>query len=227
MGKDRASLGNLEGQGIVSLLRTAYKKSWSGVVRARSEGRSGALWLVRGQLTDCVMIEGSNRFEGLAALEDMAWWENITFMLDPDALPPARSIRLAMSDILDSLDRIHRHATSGVPETAAATPGLNLDELFESLRERVPGLEAIGVTQGSALKDTTMGKDADKSWLDRQLQAHFFDRSPDPEQLYLQDGDHTLLIVRQGPLAAVLMARSGTAPEALFWAGQEARKRME
>jgi hypothetical protein len=227
MAKDTANLGNISGQGVVPLLQTAYKKGWSGVVRARNDGHSGALWLVRGQLTHCVLVGSNSRTEGLAALEDMARWKDVTFLLDPSALPPARTIRLTMSDILASLSHIVAPPVVESAERARhPDSAINLDELFESLRMKVPGLEAISVTQGVSMKHTTLKADADKSWLDRQLQTHFFDHQLDPEQLYLQEGDHALLIVRRGPLAAVLMARNGTAPEALFWAGEEARKRI-
>ena len=91
----------------------------------------------------------------------------------------------------------------------------------------MPGLESLSVTQGhdagsdhrAAMRESATGSTASSAAISSMTAV-------DPEQLFLQQGDHALLILSRGPLAAVLSAHNGTAPEALFWAGEEARKRI-
>jgi hypothetical protein len=213
--------------GLLPLLRNAYQSGWSGAVRTRREGQIGAIWLVKGQVVHCLSIAGPIRIEGIAALEDMVTWPTVTILLDAPALPPARSIRQPMTELLDTLTRL---ATAQSEESAKRgheeRNELDLDSLFKTLRQRVPELEAISVANGKALERTTLSNAEEKRWLTLQLQTHFFDRQEDPDRLYLQQGDHALLIMKRGALSAVLMARNEAAPEALFWAGEEAHRHM-
>jgi hypothetical protein len=213
---------------ILSVLETLYTDRWSGVLRIRSGAKIGAVWLIKGQVVHCLQIEGKQRRDGISALEDLLHWPQVAYILEADVLPPARSIRLPMAEIMSALLRRTQPESQRdevLPRTAV--PQVNLDEIYESLRLRVPGLEAISVMNGVELERTTLRDTANQNWLDRQLQMHLFNPSHDPEKLYLQDDDHALLIMKHGHLSAVLMARNGTAPEALFWAGEEARKRIK
>ena len=223
MGKSQATLGNLDERGILPVVRTIYGDGWGGVLRVRTTGKSASLWFVKGQIAHAVIVEGRNRTEGLAALEEVALWRQGTYLLEDGELPPARTIRLAMDEIMASLEQMTGR-TEDATETARGTD--ELEHVLETLRERVPGLESLSVLHGTMVQATTAQDLKERGWLDEQLRSYCDDDAVKPEKLFLQHGDHSLLILKRGQLATVLSARTGTAPEALFWAGEEARKRV-
>ncbi|HEY3296258.1 MAG TPA: DUF4388 domain-containing protein [bacterium] len=222
MGKKETTLGNLDERGVLPVIRAIFHDEWGGVLRVRTAGRNCSLWFVKGQIAHALLTEGKQRVDGVAALEKVALWTKGTFMLDAGELPPARSIRLAMDDILSFLE----HEAGAVTEAAAEPKLDHLESVLESLRERVPGLESLSVMNGALVEATTALDLKERGWLSEQLRSYCGEDSVKPEKLFLQQGDHTLLILKRGQLATVLSARTGTAPEALFWAGEEARKRV-
>lgn len=225
MGKKQATLANLDERGILPVIRAIYKDAWGGVLRIRTAGRAAAMWFVKGQLAHGVLTEGKDRSEGIVAVERAAQWREGTFMLEAGALPPARTIRLAMEDILASLER--STGLEGDHAEAGASPvSDHLENVLNSLRERVPGLESLSVLKGTLVEATTAQDLCERGWLNEQLRTYCDDDASKPEKLFLQQGDHSLLILKRGQVATVLSARTDTAPEALFWAGEEARKRV-
>ncbi len=179
-------------------------------------------WLIQGQLVHAVHQEGERRLEGPEALAAILAWREGAYWIESGALPPARTIRQPMEQILaarpgdDPAERANADAFAAEP----------LASVLETLRERVPGLESLSVSKGRTLEATTTSDERERDWLDGQLRRYFAEDRLEPERLFVQQGDHALLILSRGSLAAVLSARAGTTPEALFWAGEEARKRM-
>jgi hypothetical protein len=224
MGKSQATLGNLDERGILPVLRAIHADEWGGVLRIRKGGRSASLWFVKGQIAHGVMIEGRHRAEGAAALEEVAQWKEGTFMLVAGELPPARTIRLSIDDVLASLE--HSDESSATVEHSSTEKTDQLEHVLETLRERVPGLESLSVLNGALVEATTVQDLKARGWLNEQLRTYCDEDTVKPEKLFLQQGEHSLLILKRGQLATVLSARTGTAPEALFWAGEEARKRV-
>jgi len=225
MGKKQATLGTLDGRGIVPVMWAILRDGWSGVLRVRAAGRNASVWFVKGQVAHALLRDGKNRIEGLEALENTALWIEGTFMLDAGELPPARTIRLKMEDILASL----KHAADEpVEQTESQTDRMatQLTSVLDSLRERVPGLESLSVLNGALVEATTAHDLKERGWLNDQLRSYCDDDTVQPEKFFMQQGDHSLLILKRGQLATVLSARTGTAPEAMFWAGEEARKRV-
>jgi hypothetical protein len=207
------------------VITAIFRDAWGGVLRVKAEGRSASLWFVKGQLAHGVLTQGKERSEGIVAVESAAGWKNGTFMLEAGALPPARTIRLAMEDILRFLAELTGQTEDHVAEEAASSND-NLESLLQDLRVRVPGLESISVLNGALVEATTAQDLTERGWLSDQLRTYCDDDTAKPEKLFLQQGEHSLLILKRGQLATVLSARTGTAPEALFWAGEEARKRV-
>jgi hypothetical protein len=224
MGKKQTTLGHLDSRGLFPVLQAIYHGSWSGALRLKADGRNAVLWLIKGQVAHALWIKGKERIEGIEALEKAAAWREGTFLLDYGVLPPARTIRLAMSEILAML-RAGCDTTEAPPQ-GEEEGAEELVSVLATLRERVPGLESLSVLNGTLVEATTAHELRERGWLSEQLKAYCDDDAIKPEKLFLQQGEHSLLILKRGQFAAVLSARTGTAPEALFWAGEEARKRV-
>jgi hypothetical protein len=216
------TMGTLEAQGVYPLLRSAFQQEWGGALRLRGPNGAGALWLVKGQVAHAALHAGEHRAEGPEALTAILAWREGTYFIENDALPPARTIRQPMDEILD----IPPAAEEVEGATRAVLTDAPLASLLETLRERVPGLESLSVTKGRTLEATTTCDEGERDWLDGQLRRYFAEDRLEPERLFVQQGNHTLLILSRGTQTAVLSAGAGTAPEALFWAGEEARKHM-
>lgn len=226
MGKKRAIMGNIGGMGMLPVLTAMHQKNWTGVLRLRQSQRIGAIWLTNGSVVHALLLDGKARTEGPAAFRVMAAWSTGTFLRETGLLPPARSIRESMESLL-ALVRAHVTETEAPAPAAYENAAAGLSSVLESLRARVPGLESISVTRGARVEATTVQNAAERTRLDHALQEHFIENRQEPETLYLQQGGHSILIVRSGGLAAVLAARTGTTPEALFWAGEEAQRQMQ
>jgi len=214
-------MGRLDRRGLLPLLESAHHHEWSGVIRLRNGRMVGAVWMVKGQLVHAVMLQDGAQIEDASALESISTWREGTYFLDPSALPPARTIRLGMADVLSAL---RRSAEGERRESAPSARGLS--DVLQTLRERVPGLESLSLSRGASLEATTAADAAEREWVNGQIRRYCDEDVSMPERLLVQDGDHVLLIVKKGPLAAVLSADGATAPEALFWAGEVAQKKM-
>lgn len=225
MGRKRAILGTIGDQGVQPVLAELCGQKWTGVLRLRKESRIGAIWLVNGSIVHALLIAGKLRTEGPTALRAAATWNGASVMHEAGALPPARTIREPM-DILLSAMRAEAPAGTQPAAGAERIPDTELEDVLETLRARVPGLESLSVTRGAAMEATTTRDLAELQRLDATLQEHYGAEGYEPETMYVQQGGHSILILRSGSLAAILSARTGTAPEALFWAGGEARRRM-
>ncbi|RPH95063.1 DUF4388 domain-containing protein [candidate division KSB1 bacterium] len=227
MGNKRAIMGNLDVQGALPLLQSVFTDQWSGVVRVRSGHRMGTMWLVKGSIVHAILLEGQRKSEGMNAFEQITAWREGVYLLEEGVLPPERTIRVDMPILLDQLLSSDETAVqSPFPVLPNPENRNQLSVVFQTLRERVPGLESLSLTRGATVEATTVADVAERDWLHDQLQVYCHEASTVPEKLYLQQGEHTLLIIKQGTLATVLSACRGTAPEALFWAGEEARRRM-
>jgi hypothetical protein len=224
MGNERAIMGHLD-HGLLPLIETAYRERWSGVIRLRNGRRMGAAWLVKGHAVHAVTVENGSQTEGVAALEAIAIWFGGTYFLEASALPPERTIRLDMEDVLENL----RQVTEAGRKKQILAPPLNeetLNSVLKTLRQRVPGLESLSLSQGATVEATTAADQAEREWVSDQLRQYYRDDARLPERLLMQHGDHALLIVQKGRFATVLSARGGTTPEALLWAGEEVQKRV-
>ncbi|MCX6600378.1 MAG: DUF4388 domain-containing protein [bacterium] len=214
-------MGRLDRRGSLPLVESAHHHEWSGVIRLRNGRMVGAVWMVKGHLVHAVMLQDGAQIEGVSALESISAWREGTYFLDPNALPPARTIRLGMADVLSAL---RRSAEGERRESAPSARGLS--EVLQALRERVPGLESLSLSRGITVEATTTADAAEREWVNGQIRRYCDEDESMPERLFVQDGDHALLIVKKGRLAAVLSARGATAPEALLWAGEEAQKEV-
>src|SRR3989339_763242 len=96
----------------------------------------------------------------------------------------------------------------------SAVVGRTLLHVFDGLRERVPGLESLSLMRGTICEATTSHDANEMDWMDRQLKSFFAKDHEEPDTLFVQEGEHELLILKHGSLATVLSARTGTAPEA-------------
>jgi hypothetical protein len=225
MGKERAYMGHLDRRGLLPLVESAYREAWDGVFRLRSGRKIGVVWMVKGHVVHAIQLENGEQDEGLPALENVAAWKTGTYYQDAGALPPARTIRLEMEDIIAMLRR-----AAGESETKqtrldhAGETRTDLNNVLQTLRKRVPGLESLSLSRGTELETTTAADAAEREWIYESIQQYCSDNTAVPEKLFLQQDDHLLLIVKNGRFAAVLSARGHTTPEALFWAGEEARK---
>jgi hypothetical protein len=223
MGKAWDGLGKLDQRGFHPILLDLNRQAWDGVLRARSSSAIAAIWLVKGHVVHALNIQGTVQVEGLAALESVAGWTEGTIYLEKNVLPPARTIRSEMGEVLAALARPVVAADMSEP---ADRKEENLEGVFDTLRQKVPGLESLSLSNGSVLRATTEQDAGERSWLSRQLETCCHEELASTERLYLQQGEHALLILKSGSFATVLSARKGTSPEALFWAGEEAMKRV-
>lgn len=148
-------------------------------------------------------------------------------MLETDVLLPERTIRMSTEQLLANVrEQAHRQREHFGESQRSAVVGRTLLQVFDGLRERVPGLESLSLMRGPVCEATTAHDASEMDWMDRQLKAFFAKDHEEPDTLFVQEGGHSLLILKQGSLATVLSARTGTTPEALFWAGAEAQRRV-
>jgi hypothetical protein len=122
MGKERANMGRLDRRGLLPLLESEHRHEWSGVIRLRNERMVGAVWMVKGQLIHAILLQDGAQIEGASALESISSWREGTYYLDPNALPPACTIRLRMAGVLSAL---LRSAEKEPPESASSPQGLS------------------------------------------------------------------------------------------------------
>lgn len=217
-------MGRLDRRGLLPLVESAHRSEWSGVIRLRHGRAVGAVWTVKGHVVHALRLEDGVKTEGVSALESLATWREGTYFLEVNVLPPARTVRLGIEVILASLWRLSGGERAKHVSSKSDASRRVLSAVLQNLRERVPGLESLSLSRGSAVEATTASDTTEREWLNGQVRRYCDDGGTAAGRLLLQDGDHALLIVKKGCLAAVLFARGATTPEALWWAGEEARK---
>jgi hypothetical protein len=163
---------------------------------------------------------------GFEAFDLMAAWRMGEYILHTGMLPPERSVRIPTEQLLRPLRASAEQRPLANERQRSAVVGKALLQVFDGLRERVPGLESLSLMRGPIFEATTSRNADEMNWMDRQLKSFFAKRADEPDTLYVQEGGHTLLLLKRGTVSTVLSARQGTAPEALFWAGTEAQKRV-
>lgn len=226
MNEPRTIIGKLDERGVLPLLEMAHDQEWGGVLRVTRKRVTGAVWTVKGQIAHA-LLSGTATLTGPEALEAISSWNDGEYALEADVLPPERTIRVSTALLLNDMQMHAQQEREQFGESQrTAVVGRTLLQVFDGLRERVPGLESLSLLRGPVREATTSHDPAEMDWMDRQLKSFFAKDHQEPDTLFVQEGEHTLLILKQGGLATVLSARAGTAPEALFWAGAEAQRRV-
>jgi hypothetical protein len=101
-----------------------------------------------------------------------------------------------------------------------------LDKLIESLRRRVPGIESISLVADEQFEATTAVDETEREWIGRQLKRISGNGKMRPEALYMKLQGRALLVIGDESNSTVLSAKDDTEPEAMFWAGKEAYRRL-
>jgi hypothetical protein len=219
--------GKLDERGVLPLLEMALTEEWSGALRLKRGRLAGALWIVKGNVAHATLT-GSVTLTGAEAFEAQCAWQEGEYVLEAGVLPPERTIRTASDQLIAEM---RKHAEQNREEFAdsqhSAVVGRKLLHVFDGLRERVPGLESLSLMRGPICEATTSKNATEIDWMDRQLKSFFAKDHEEPDTLFVQEGTHSLLILKRGMTATVLSARTGTAPEALFWAGAEAQRQVQ
>jgi len=219
-------VGSISDDGLLAIVEALHKYVWSGALRLRHGKQFGNVWMVGGEIVHAVWNEGLDRQEGRPALERLLRWQKGTYLLEDSSLPPERSLREETRDILHG---VYKEVNCCDKKSAAevSTARVNLSSLLSDLRERVPGIESLSVSSGDALGATTEHDTKTREWLDQQWRAFRDSMGDRAETLLLRRGDRTLLVVRNGSLATILLAQPSTDPEKLLWAGAEAERKIE
>ena len=226
MGENRTIVGKLDDRGMLPLLDMALAEEWGGSMQVKRGLLTGTIWTVSGQVVHAE-LKGVGTLDELEAFEAVSSWRDGEYILESGALPPARSIRIATERLLATLrDSLASQQVQFGEGQRSAVVGRTLLQVFDGLRERVPGLESVSVVRGTICEATSSQDTEELDWMDGQLKSFFAKDHEEPDTLFVQEGAHTLLILKQGSLATVLSARTGTSPEALFWAGSEAQRRV-
>jgi hypothetical protein len=220
-------MGQLTAQGILPLLRTAHTRQWEGALRLRKGAETGTIWFVKGQIVHGLWLSKLRTVDGPLALDTLATWTEGEFLLDNEVLPPDRTIRMEMEELLGRLELCSagKQESTTVKDTGDGSH-VNLTSLFDHLRERVPGLESLSLLNGQTFEATTASGNDQRRWLDRMLQGHVRNFEVQTTRLFIEEHDGALLVIRKGLRAVVLAARLGTSPEALFWAGDELQRQV-
>jgi hypothetical protein len=227
MSQAQTVLVHLDEQGVAPLLRSLYQARWAGAIRIRRLNSFGTMWCVKGSLVHATVLDGGTRSEGDDALRQIADWHDGTYFMEDGVLPPARTIRIAMEIVLGDLGASSTvEAAQADGEANQGNDQENLEKILNDLRSRVPGLESLSLLRGGALEASTLHDLNQREWLAAQLEKYFSLNTARPEKLYLQEGKYSLLVMKSGQTAAVLAAKVDTSPEALFWAGEEARRKV-
>jgi hypothetical protein len=225
MNKKRTIMGKLNAQGLLPVLRSAHKQNWEGALRLRKGAENGTIWFVKGQIVHCLHILKQQQLDGMDAYRSLLTWTEGAFLLESSVLPPDRTIRQSMPELIKLAEEMNV-SNGDVRIEGEAELLNNLEGVLGTLRTRVPGLESLSVLNGDTIKATTVCQSTEREWLDNQLHAYFLSGRNNPARLFFEQDEHALLVIRNGFKAMVLAAKSGTAPEALFWAGEEANKQM-
>ena len=226
MAESRTIVGTLDERGVLPILELALAEHWTGELRLKRAKLSASLWIVSGEIVHA-LVHGTAALAGSEAFDIVAMWRDGEYILQAGALPPDRSVRIPAEQLLASL----REQAALQPERfrksqRSTVVGKALLQVFDGLRERVPGLESLSLMRGPIFEATTSHNVDEMDWMDRHLKSFFAKDHHEPDTLYVQEGGHTLLVLKRGSVATILSARMGTAPEALFWAGTEAQKRV-
>ncbi len=226
MNEPRTIVAKLDERGVLPLLEMAHEQEWGGVVRVTRGRIAGAVWMVKGQVAHA-QLSGTTTLSGVEALEAIIRWNEGEYVLETDVLPPERTIRASTAQLLtEARMHVELEREQFAESQRTAVVGRTLLQVFDGLRERVPGLESLSLLRGPLREVTTSHDAAEMDWMDRQLKSFFAKDHQEPDTLFVQEGEHTLLVLNQGGVATVLSARAGTAPEALFWAAAEAQRRV-
>lgn len=221
----RAVMGTLTEQNLRTLLESAQNGEWSGALRIKRISDSGIVWLVRGEIAHAE-TDGDETIEGMQALENMIAWSEGSYLLDSDLLPPSRSIRLPMMDIISGLDQskpARKLAEMYVPQTLT----VRLEQVLKQIREQMPELKSLTFVKDNIFEATTMSQDPELDWVDRQLKSLKFDAESNRETMYIEREGKSLFILRQGKRATVLSAEGRLEPQSLMWAAEEAVRSIE
>jgi hypothetical protein len=227
MGTDRANIGSLQEHGVIPLLEDAYRDSWNGALRLTTATSSGTIWIVRGQAAHANCVTPQDVYEGMRAFELLVGWTAGSFHIDRDILPPGRTIRLPMSDLILAAKQSARRAL--IQNTQAYTPTAvhhRLDTIMQELRKRVPGLESLSLVNENRLEESTAEQREEREWIDTQVRLISERLQLRPETLFLKMQGRALLMIGDATESTVLSASEDTAPEAMFWAGKEAVRKI-
>jgi hypothetical protein len=227
MGTDRANIGSLQDHGVISLLEDAYRDTLSGALRLTTATSSGTIWIVRGQAVHANCVTSQDVYEGMSALELLVGWTAGSFHVDNEVLPPGRTIRLPMSDLILAAKQSARRAL--IQNAAAYAPTAvhrRLDLIMQELRKRVPGLESLSLINENGLEESTAERSEEREWIGNQVRLFSEKLQLQPETLFLKMQGRALLMIGDANESTVLSASEDTAPEALLWAGKEALRKM-
>ena len=226
MEQSRTIVGRLDRRGILPIVELAHAELWTGELRLKHGDAGASVWMVNGEILHA-RLSGDMVREGLEAFDHVSSWFEGEYILQAGILPPDRSIRVSSLALLKTLrDQISKPVNPQEISGRSTVVGRSLLQVLDGLRERVPGLESLSVMRGPVFEATTSHSADEMEWMDHQLQAFFASDQQKPDALYIREGGHTLLILNHGVLSTVLSARNGTTPEALFWAGAEAQRRV-
>ncbi|MBU0691173.1 DUF4388 domain-containing protein [bacterium] len=212
---------------MIALLEDSYRNSLSGALRFTTSTSTGTIWLVRGQAVHANCVTPEEVYEGMRAFELLVTWLHGSYHIDEDVLPPGRTIRLPMADlILAAKQSIRRALISDMQAYAPRTINQRLDSIIEVLRKRVPGIESISVINRDQLEASTSEEKSEREWIGKQIRQFTEQSQSRPETLYLKVQGRALLMIGDEQESTVLSATEDTTPEAMFWAGQEALRRI-
>jgi hypothetical protein len=227
MDTDRAKIGSLQEHGVISLLEDAYRDTWSGAFRLTTATSSGTIWIVRGQAVHANCVTSQDLYEGMGAFELLVGWMTGSYHIDNDILPPGRTIRLPMSDLILAAKQSARRAL--IQNAQAYTPTavhLRLHTIMTELRQRVPGLESLSLINENRLQESTSEQSEEREWIGNQVKLFSERLQLQPETLFLKMQGRALLMIGDANESTVLSAAEDTAPEAMFWAGKEAVRKI-
>ena len=172
MGMIRDALCRVDIGGLLPLLLDLNQAAFNGAVRVRNGSVIAGIWLVKGQIVHAVCIEGQKQITGPEALETIGMWTSGSYFIERNVLPPERTVRADMPEILAALRiQLVPAATERLEELSEECGDEELETVFDTLRVRVPGLESLSLSSGAMLKATTARDTGERDWLNRQLQT--------------------------------------------------------
>ena len=227
MGRDQARIGSLQEYGVISLLEDAYRDTWSGALRFTTATSSGTIWIVRGQAVHANCVTPQDVYAGMSAFELLVSWASGSYHVDKDVLPPGRTIRLPMSDMILAAKQSARRSSGKT--TQLHTPKAlhrHLGAIMMELRKRVPGLESLSLMNENRIEESTAEQREEREWISNQIKLFSGKLQKRPEALFLKMQGRALLMIGDERESTVLSASEDTAPEAMFWAGNEAIRKI-
>jgi hypothetical protein len=226
MVRARTVAGTLDHRGLLPILELASSESWSGQIRVSRPQESAGIWMVNGEIVHAI-LRGRDSVDGFHSLTMSSRWRQGEYVLHADSLPPDRTIRIPTTQLL-SVIRKTISDSENIVEVATATPvvGRVLLEVLNGLKAKVPGLESVSLTRGANVEATTFRNRDEMKWMERRLRAFFAGDDIKADALYVQEGIHSLLILKGDSVSTIVSARPGTPREELFWAGSEIQRQV-